>query len=66
MICDFDSVIKKSEKIIDVSLGTSYLLILTDAGNVYSNVNTSSPHFKRIGINSSPFSKIHFGASHGM
>ncbi|EFC44613.1 predicted protein [Naegleria gruberi] len=62
-LCNFESLISDHEKIIDVSLGTSYVLILTDIGNVYSNVNTSYPFFKRIGLNSSPFSKIHFGAS---
>ncbi|KAG2389312.1 hypothetical protein C9374_013872 [Naegleria lovaniensis] len=52
-----------NEKIIDVSLGTSYVLILTDHGNVLTNNITQQPYTK-IGTSlCAPFSKIHFGAS---
>ncbi|KAF0980047.1 hypothetical protein FDP41_001200 [Naegleria fowleri] len=52
-----------NEKIIDVSLGTSYVLILTDHGNVLSNNISHQPYSKIGTLFCAPFSKIHFGAS---
>ncbi|KAL9653449.1 hypothetical protein ABK040_002084 [Willaertia magna] len=51
---------EEHEKIIDMSLGTSYSLLLSNLGNVYKN---SHEGFKKIGSTFSPFEKIHFGST---
>ncbi|KAL9653462.1 hypothetical protein ABK040_002096 [Willaertia magna] len=50
------------EKVIDMSLGTSYSLLLTNLGNVYYNRVRG---FEKIALSYTPFSKIHHGASAG-
>ncbi|KAL9653463.1 hypothetical protein ABK040_002097 [Willaertia magna] len=52
------------EKVIDMSLGTSYSLLLTNLGNIYTN-GGSKYELTKIGLNLSPFEKIHCGASTG-
>ncbi|KAL9643133.1 hypothetical protein ABK040_001624 [Willaertia magna] len=51
----------KDEKIIDLQLGTSYALFLTNFGNVYNNQDSGC--YERVAKKTSPFCMIHFGAS---